>query len=865
MATPSFATDIVITDAYVYPSSFPVGSRIFVKENVKTTLPSGLVFNQNCTFILGSNSDVTIETASSVTFRDNCGFIMQPGSQFTTGDGSTLSFGAGCKVDLSQGLVYLGSYYIPENRAILKLGKDTLLKAGYQIPITGTGIIQAPEFNPKATVQEYAIFEAPAIQIFDEEIQITGNWHMDRAYPQWFAPENCTNWATPIHKAIAMKRTGEVFLQRGLYKIKRSIHIPYGIQLVGETGRRGFDYTNWQYKDTHGTIIAASLMSDLPDQYSWRYFDFGSMILINFNQDKIPSFSNNKQPSNMKNEGNLWDRAFPVATCTALRHIALANGSKLVTDEGLDKNNEVVPELTAVFVAGGCVFEDLTFGAFKQAIVKTADYADNMQIFDCAFSKSYEFNNYPALSNGYKESEEENDSQNALYMVQLNGSGDNLIFRGNAFHSGNEYNYALSIVSCKGGTISDNIINERVRISNCRAITFANNHMESDDNDLYGPQLRIINSQITVSSNFFYKSDKNNIVVRGSTSGEVCSAILENNTFSCRFFEIPKKYVTGVGENDQHLETDEEYTLRYNGIVENWKRRSNSAEICINPGADVQLIKQFRQINGVNYMTWPTQVGVSFRMIGATGGDLDPESVVDIPWFTILKRLTTLSPYLSYQGCIKTGFRVENLLNTQAITNIQMKSSDSSGNVRWYAESGYYDYYAQIVFDLERKIIGTIDGNKVKHLMASPEERKSYCECVIDGKISNSRGTILKLYNETLSIGWDATLHVYRSYRKSAEGSIERWDKVAIPICGAEILYDNGITLSGYLWEKHTDNNIPTITDITDGITAVTFRNSNVECLSTANPSTLLKGTWQNGDIIYNVGTDESWNIYIKK
>ena len=863
MATPSSATDIVISDGFVYPTSFRSGARIYVEENSKTTIPQ-VIFNQNCTLILGRYCDVTIEADTEVTFNNNCGLIMEAGSRLTIANGAKIILREGCSVDFSQGLVSLGSSINTQTKAIIELGNNTILKAGYQRPISGNGLIKAPDFIPDNTVteQKYAVFVAPPIQVFDDGIEVIGNWHMDKAYPQWFAPSNCTNWTPPIHKAITMKRTGVVFLQRGLYKVQSSIHIPYGIQLVGEAGVRGYDYTNNKYEDSHGTIIAATLYYPSADSDSWRYFDFGSMILVNINSDKIPNFSNNTQPSTIKSNKELWSKAYPVATNTAIRSISLYNGSKRVVNGDLDKNTEVVPELTGVFVAGGCVFEKLYFGTFKQAIVKTRDYADNMQILDCTFSKCYDFNNYPVLSNGTTENDEEQDSKNALYMVQLNGSGDNLIFKSNAFHSGNKYNYALSVSNCYGGTISDNIINERVRIETCRALTFTNNHMESDEEDFYGPQIRIINSQITVSSNFFYKSEKNNIVVRGSNSGEVCVATIENNSFSCRFTEIPRN----------NGETDKQYEGRYNEYIERWKKRSESAEICINPGASVQIRNQYRHMNGVNYMTWPTSIGIQFKIIGTSGGELNPELNSDVELFAILNKLNTLSPYLSSQGNIKTGFKIESLLNTQENTNVQMKESASSSNVRWYSASGFYDYYAQLVFDKERRIIGTIDGNSFKHIVSSPTEHTSYYDCIInnltlDRDTTRCRGTQISLYNSrAITIGWNATIHVFRSYRENRNDDVKYWDKVEIPISGAESLYDNGITLSGYTWKRlSTPADANGITDETPGIKSITFRNNNVECMSTANPKSSLKGTWQQGDIIYNISNDESWNLFIKK
>ena len=79
---------------------------------------------------------------------------------------------------------------------------------------------------------------APISQIFGLELNVIGSWIMDRAYPQWFGAvadslEDCSD---AINKAITMKGTGQVFIPRGKYIIKKILHVKYGIQLVGESG-----------------------------------------------------------------------------------------------------------------------------------------------------------------------------------------------------------------------------------------------------------------------------------------------------------------------------------------------------------------------------------------------------------------------------------------------------------------------------------------------------------------------------------------------------------------------------------------------------------------------------------------------------
>jgi hypothetical protein len=104
---------------------------------------------------------------------------------------------------------------------------------------------------------------APAVQIFAADLTVNGTWEIDRAYPQWFGAKtyasvnsSSIDSAPAINKAITMKRTGEVFLPRGHYRVNSSIEVTNGIKLTGEPG---FAYSSDIL--TQGTVLTAGASS----------------------------------------------------------------------------------------------------------------------------------------------------------------------------------------------------------------------------------------------------------------------------------------------------------------------------------------------------------------------------------------------------------------------------------------------------------------------------------------------------------------------------------------------------------------------------------------------------------------------------
>ena len=79
-------------------------------------------------------------------------------------------------------------------------------------------------------------------------------------------------------------------------------------------------------------------------------------------------------------------------------------------------------------------------------------------------------------------------------------------------------------------------------------------------------------------------------------------------------------------------------------------------------------------------------------------------------------------------------------------------------------------------------------------------------------------------------------------------GIIQYTHYVDVPICGTKHLYENGISICGYKWQKLTEGILSGNTNIK----SISYKGNNIECRSTTCPSV---GSWQDGDIVYNMGT----------
>ena len=808
-------------------ATYPDNARIIISDNAEVSF-SALTIGSGCTFVLGQFCTVTINATATV--GSNTQIILQPGSTLTVASGASLQLSTSCLLDVTLGKLILNG------STPLNLGSESILRIG-NIPISGSGTISGPEFVENYVIQKFAFLEAKCTFVFDG-VDIDGNWHMDRAYPQWFASPGCNDWSTPINKAIELKRTGEVFLQRGLYPTKHSIRVRYGIELTGENG-----FISNPGKGSNSDLLGTTIVAN-NNSSSCSNFQSGYMVLVNTKPvEQYPS-----SPKPIEEQFNMWVHPYPAFT-TVVRNITFMNG---------DKSERIIPQLNGLFTTGGLDIEQCRFLNFKQAIVKSRDYADGFVIKDCRFSGVNIVHYAPPGTT----SATDTTVYDTKWMIYLNGDGDNLQFTGNAF-MGSRFinNRTLYVGRNRGGLISCNITGGEIVLNGCRGLTFSNNHMESSMESNEGMLIRVLNSQVTISDNFFYKSERGNIYVAGGGYGTPSVAEIHNNTYLCTFHDL---FPGITNDSIQDYYSLEERRTEFEAKKKIWLARSSAPEIIVGDGATVNISNQYRQVALLNSVTWPLTVGIQFRAENQN----DSIFLTDTIATTLLNNL---SPYLSGSGTINAGFAVNNVNHQLHNINRRTATMMPNRNDRWYAESGEYEYFAVFVIDRQRNIIAYPNGMKYKHLKNKGDtiiKKNNFIDNPVD---ANAVSTLIPIYGGTYFPKWSGYLRMYRCRveRDTIINKIVRefdWNTVDVPVVNAMMLYDNGLFLSGYPWQKCSEANPLGSLPDTDTLKLqdVTHLNESVECTATTKPSS-LPDTWSRGDKIFNVGNETDWDVFIKR
>ena len=692
---------------------------------------------------------------------------------------------------------------------------------------------------------------------------------MDRAYPQWFASPGCNDWSTPINKAIELKRTGEVFLQRGLYPTKHSIRVRYGIELAGESGIQGYknktinNTTIYLPEDNYGVLIYAVPDTTTNNTEPWKQFKSGCILLINI-KDSSPYPSTALPFQKMT---GMWEKAYPSST-TVVRDITLSNGMS---------RGGMIQQLNGVFAAGGFTLDSVRLLYFKQAVVRSRDYADNIIIRNCKFSgivNHYNYTQSESTESDTADSGSETAKHDTLWLVRLDGDGDNLEIIGNNFESGIiPNNRTLYVGHNRGGLISCNITGGEIVLNCCRGLTFSNNHMESSMESNEGMLLRVLDSQVTISDNFFYKSERGNIHIAGGGYGTPCVAEIHNNSYLCPFHDI---FYAKDDKQVNELPYDERME-EFEAKKKIWLARSSAPEIIVGDGATVNISNQYRQVALKNSVTWPLTVGIQFGAETQTNSTFPPNPVAST-------RLNDLSPYLSGSGTIYAGFAVNNVNHQMRNINLRTAVMMPNSNDRWYASGGLYQYFAVFVIDRQRNIIAYPDGKPYKGLKnnaySENEQNEQYTydaektiektDYIFDPDSGNAVSTFISIQEGSYFPSWTGYLRMYRCLlappTKGNKLIRVGWKTVDIPVVNSLILYDNGLFLSGYAWQDCSEANpldsLPNTGTLK--IQDVTHLNESVECTATTKP-TSLPDTWNRGDKIFNVGNETDWDVFIKK
>ena len=356
-----------------------------------------------------------------------------------------------------------------------------------------------------------AALSAPVARIFDEAVTVDGKWNIDRAYPQWFAPARCSDWSGPINAAIDMKGTGEVFLPRGTYQVRRTIYVNFGIRLVGDGGRRK--------EKADSSRVEATVIT--PAATGCR-FNSDYMVMVNV---KHTDAAGNETPATA--ESGTWEVNHPV------------QGTELCRLYFYD--NSAARHL-GVLAAGGLTAHQVVWNGTRQAIAFTnKNYSDHRTITQCVY--------YPGRRNT------DYDASAYLYAFDLNSLGDAVVFEGNQVSEGDVNRGALRVRQSGGARITSNILNCDVEIASSKGVYYGSNHSES------GAQVRVNCSTVKMESNFYEKGERPSVLIMGNNQHTESVVSMDSEMFG--YYNGRRGRVFGGGK-----ETVEEARQRMENINE---------------------------------------------------------------------------------------------------------------------------------------------------------------------------------------------------------------------------------------------------------------------------------------------------------
>lgn len=514
-----------------------------------------------------------------------------------------------------------------------ELTENVALKENTTLIFKG-GIIKGKYGNAYTLTGLNTCVVAPITQIFDTTVTVNGSWKIDRAYPQWFGAKanlksfddnanmDCTD---AINNAIKMKSTGEVFLPRGYYRINKTIQVKNGIVLIGEMGVHQ-NAGEVIREEIRGAVLVAGAVP-IGGKTALEQYKDDFLMRINLDDNADLEVENS-------------------APVTIVRNLRFLNTWKKIGN------------LKCISVGGPFELDNCYFKLFKQVVYtiksykpkdkdeRTSSYFDLKKIVNCTTAEAGEIDD---------EGKGITHSGDPLYLFDLDGLGDALVFQHNGIHDTKDGQKALSLNQCNGGIITSNIINNDVFIKNSKGITFNSNHLE------YGAQVLIQNSNVTSMNNFFEKGTRPNLVVKSLNEGN--ASVVKSMGDLFLFY-------------DKRNRTNIKQVSEYDVQISNF----SSFEV------------------SQSYRYW-VNTGVIGRMnifgIAVCKENMSP-----------LTDFNTQSHLLSSDSRIMSGFNVINTAYVDGLLKPTCYASGQNSHAVWEKSSGRYYYKYQILWDRKRKIAG---------------------------------------------------------------------------------------------------------------------------------------------------------------
>lgn len=655
---------------------------------------------------------------------------------------------------------------------------------------------------------------ASPYQIFVGEFNFEGTWVTDRAYPQWFgavtyqdihtaASSGAISSTDAINKAIKFKQGGEVFCPKGVYLITNTPNSDIFVKN---------DDTNNSKTNLYDLVYAGINMTtgiNLVGEYGNlvgtqdKNKDNRTVFVVKFDTNKIATY----YPENPSNFAMLIN----------INQIAQIDEQPQWKQQYSPQGHSVrniffwnsTPMygdrlLRGVLCGCGATFDCNTWSGFSQGVKYTNNYIDDKKIVNCTFNLNY-------ASQAIDESKQ-------LYAFDMGSLGDAMLFEHNQINEG-YHNKGIRVNNCGGACINANVINADVLICNCKGITFSANHLEQ------GRQLKIESSNVTSSNNYFWRRSNPAIAIIGTKYKD--KSVVTSNGDNFIFYD------SIVYKNDKIKRE-----LPYCAICE--------YDIAIDEFSVLNLSNAYRLWNGGGFGKMYTCGIKMCKIIDTENPDYSEYSGNIQPFDTFNSHSYALS-----QSCtIRAGHEIGSGFSIATFDPKNNFYYMSNAGVVWDYTTGYYTYDCQIVLDASRGLLLTKAGQTLIRM-------NNYGIGNTVHNIKDSNGILLILGRSGLNFNLRL---IRKRYNDSTCTQVAETHFIDIPICGNVNIYDNGVSISGFKWEK-ADNN-PVING-NAGITSVTFNGNNVVCYSSSDISQGIG--WRTGDVIVNTGSQSTWVMKVIK
>ncbi len=700
-------------------------------------------------------------------------------------------------------VVLTSNYSLPNNSSVIINDNVTIIFNGGQFLKTKT--------TQKLTGTNTRIIAAPT-QIFADGLQVDGTWVIDRAYPQWFGYKPQPKKVEYVFDDQGNSQNdanvpdGGAAIQKAInMKVNGEVFLPHGFYVIKTPVKIpiGISLVGEMGQGAHNDTDPGVVFQGTVLQ-SWKAN----------NTQQITDASNkymlyfNSNTSFVRLYGNGTD--FKAGQISAIKNLTLFNCIPSISTSGTDAEiaARLMTQTTAcikgIYAADAVSIENVRFEYIRQALVYANTYVDSKRVVNCAVYTDYE-ERFQYLSSD-------------IYAFEMKFLGDNLLFEHNAVDG--KYHKGVHLNNCFGGKISCNIINSDIAIDSSNSVTVCNNHIEG------GHQLAIYCSCVNVHDNYFHVEEVPSITVRGNIYHDRSVVELSNNHLTFRDFG-------GQIDSDHYTE--------YENIV----RNATEYDVQVDKNSIVMIRNMYRYWvrHGLASKVYTHGIKMQKILYDSQG------NISSTPAFD---EFNDFSYKLSREGFITVGFGIEKNFTIHAPNQALSTNKQKNDGVIWLGASGLYLYYYQIIWDNERNIIATFNSNQLHELV-------TYGDAL--NFTQNQAGGALLSFSTTDDVNsYEFTIRLFRRRSTDATNS---WKTVDVPVCGARILYDNGISVCGYKWKDLNENILQTIPFYSDNdMDSITYQGDSIMCRKqTKNSIVANRVAFKPGDVLVNTGAATNWTI----